>query len=399
MNNVRGKHLDEKELHRYLDEEIAADAAAGHLADCPTCRSLLGEMRMATATYAAYSRRLDAELVRMHPPQWPDFDARLMAWNVSPAALQGNRWRGFTALPRMLRFAFVALAVAFLCAAGILTGRWIRAAAKERTKAAPSGKATLKAWSGGPATNARRFAAGAPVISTVRSTEVAAMQVLHRLRADLGEPVELSADEKGQLVVACNGVSPERQAEIHAAFSSVSGVVFRNAEPPQSALNRASKPDAVAFAPGSRPFGPLGENAVGGSAAFEKLANAVQDESESLLAVAHAMRNLDRRFSAARIENLGAEDRATVGQIRADYGLAYVTHARNILNLLAPVRKALASSEPATKDAGSSDFFSAANRVDRVVSMVFGGAPADRSTEGLAAELEAAARQLEKVSQ
>jgi hypothetical protein len=114
------------------------------------------------------------------------------------------------------------------------------------------------------------------------------------------------------------------------------------------------------------------------------------DEDEQLMAAAHALHNLDARFPTTRQAALSAHDLAVLKEIRADLEESFRGHARKLLALIEPVRRALA----AKGEAGGSGIFESAKRIDRVVLILFGGAPCGIALRQLAAEFEGAAKEL-----
>jgi hypothetical protein len=250
--------------------------------------------------------------------------------------------------------------------------------APEPLKPEPPKPEPLRAHLGTPAT--------LPVPAAQESPEIAAVAALHRIGADLGEPVRISAEEPQGVTVFCGDLDSAREFEIRAALAAVPEIAFRM-EPPSPAR---SAPGALSFAPQRNPLATRLETALGGAAAFQAAANSVVDEDEQSMAAAHALHNLDLRFPPAREAALSAPDRAVVKAIRADIEESFRSHARKLLALLAPVRRALAAQgEPA-----GSGIFESAKRMDRAVLILFGGAASPATPGQLAAELEGAAAQL-----
>jgi hypothetical protein len=215
---------------------------------------------------------------------------------------------------------------------------------------------------------------------------MAAVAALHGIGADLGEPVRVSMDEHEGVTVFCGDVGSDRELEIRTAMAAIPGITFRM-EPPAPAR---PTPGSLALVPQHTSLNSQLEAALGGAAAFQTLANSVVDEDEQLMAAAHALQNLAIRFPAAREAALSAHDLAVLEEIRADLTRSFREHARKVLALIVPVRRALA----AKGEGGNSGVFESAKRMDRVVLILFGGAPSDIAPGQLAAEFESAAAQL-----
>jgi hypothetical protein len=136
------------------------------------------------------------------------------------------------------------------------------------------------------------------------------------------------------------------------------------------------------------------ESALGGEAALRQVANAVLDEAELMMASAHGLHNLEARFPVERAATLGENDRALLGQMRADHLANLSIHAGRLLRLAAPVRAALGPSAAGAPHLAGGGAFEAARRMDRALAVLFGGSASTLGPEQLAAEFEAAAEDL-----
>jgi hypothetical protein len=236
----------------------------------------------------------------------------------------------------------------------------------------------------------RPDAAKAPAPDTGERTEIAVVAALHRMGADLGEPVRVATPERTGITVFLGDFGADRELEIRTALAAIPGVALRMEQPPPVRSGSAT----VSLTPRPGPLDIRLEAALGGPAALQATANSVVDEDERLMATAHALHNLDARFPPAREAALTAGGQAVLKEIRADLEESYRGHARKLLALIAPVRHALA----ATGDAAGSGKFESAKRMDRVVLTLFGGASSGSTPGQLAAELEGAAAQLDRAT-
>ena len=57
--------------------------------------------------------------------------------------------------------------------------------------------------------------------------EVKVVAALHKLGADLGEPIEWTRDSKGRVIVTGTAIGGGRRGEIQAALSSIAGVQLK----------------------------------------------------------------------------------------------------------------------------------------------------------------------------
>jgi len=127
-------------------------------------------------------------------------------------------------------------------------------------------------------------------------------------------------------------------------------------------------------------------------AALERLANRVLDESDAVLVRGHALHSLIQRFPATRRAELHEPERATLDEMIAVHRQAYEQHATALLALLAPVRQGL--NAPAARVVLAGDRLEAAQRLDRVLSIMFGVAQTSLKPEQVVAELSNACDEL-----
>jgi hypothetical protein len=232
-----------------------------------------------------------------------------------------------------------------------------------------------------------------PSSSLAGAPEVAALVKLHELGADLGEPVETVAAADGAVTVICRQVGWERETEIRSALADIPGVTVRTepaapedpAKPPRTMLSLGN---------GSNPLERALVEQLGGRAAFDRLANEIVEQDDALMARTYALRGIEERFPAGRQAGLNAQDRAALAAMIADHRRAALESGSAIESLVAPISKALGLANPATRQPAAPGIFQAAQRMDRILNVVFGGSPSDLSGPALGAELSAARTQL-----
>jgi hypothetical protein len=130
----------------------------------------------------------------------------------------------------------------------------------------------------------------------------------------------------------------------------------------------------------------------GTDGAYQNLSDTVLDESDTVLAHAHALRTLAQRFPPERQAELLPAERTLLANMTADHQGAFRDHARKLLGDLAPLGKALGA--PPATDRTSSDPLDAAQRMDLALSAIFGAARSDLTASQLLAELSAASASL-----
>ena len=133
---------------------------------------------------------------------------------------------------------------------------------------------------------------------------------------------------------------------------------------------------------------------LGGRAAYDRLANEIVEQDDALMARAYALRGIEERFPALRQAGLSAQDRAALAAVIADHRRAAVESGSAIESLVAAIAKALGLASPATRQPAASGVFQAAQRMDRILNVVFGGSPSELTGPELGAELNAARAQL-----
>src|SRR6202023_196032 len=123
---------------------------------------------------------------------------------------------------------------------------------------------------------------------------------LHRVGADLGDPIEVSRAGV-DILVAGFGIAPQRQQEIHNALGSQRHVVVRFSEPAPARLEPEGAPPPESAAPAAdiQQFQALMAEQIGGRVYFSRLAAQVLDLSEPMMARAYALRRLAERIPIA----------------------------------------------------------------------------------------------------
>jgi hypothetical protein len=206
------------------------------------------------------------------------------------------------------------------------------------------------------------------------------LAALHRLGADLGEPVEVTR-QGPQVLVTGIGLDPQRAAEIRGAVAGIPRAAVRFSDPAAA----PAPPDAGAAARPPEPAGePSGlqaqlEKTLGGRAVFEQFSEVVLEKTEALMARAHALRRLSQRFSPAAEAQLDAREFALLAAMRKDlaasFGKQHAELQRSMAAAVRPRQPAPLSPPAATWQQAAEDLFQAASRFDRLVAVAFGGAP------------------------
>ena len=152
--------------------------------------------------------------------------------------------------------------------------------------------------------------------------ELKVLAVLHRLGADLGEPVEVSRDG-GQVVVTGVGVTPELSGQIHDELNVLPRVSVRLSDPVSTSV-QASDPAAqnVSLRPEIARLHARLENHFGGRAELDKFTDEVLGASDDLMSRVHALRRLAQRFPVDVESGLTAADRQLLARLRREHAVA-----------------------------------------------------------------------------
>jgi hypothetical protein len=203
--------------------------------------------------------------------------------------------------------------------------------------------------------------------------ELRVLAALHGIGADLGDPLEVKRDTN-RIVVSGVGVAPERQQQVQQAVNSLPNVLVRFTESDASQL--PSLPEKPTASDSPQVQVRIAEQ-MGGRARFDQIAAQVLDLSDPLMARAYALRRLAEQFPAEA--NLNPEDLATLRHLQRDHVSALREQTRELEQILKPVLKSTISVGQTSGLSPAEDLFQSARRVEKLLAVVFGAAPADDS--------------------
>ena len=386
MRNDR--HLEDKELVQFLDRELPRRGYAGareHVRTCWTCHARFSELQSITEEIV----RLDQKLALLDGSEWPDFGVRL---RESRRAMGSGAPHGWAAMPFWARLALASATLASLAVAYSLVERWNRPATPAPPPPAPR---TAPVRPGSPVPSERAAAAvrAVPRIPASLGTELSVIRVLHHLGADTGEPVQVTALSGGAVQVTCKGLPQERETELRAALSGLPGVAVRFEQPSMAGVEAADGATPMTFGVRRPAFAGVLEAAAGGASNLETLTNGLLDESEEMMAAAHALNLLAQRFPANRRQGMNTAEAAVLAEIERDHTAALGTHFRRIEAMLAPFHLEKESSLPSADGTG---LFDSARGVQRALNAIFGGSEPEGPLPAMLAELASANRQMER---
>jgi hypothetical protein len=238
--------------------------------------------------------------------------------------------------------------------------------------------------------------------------ELQVVAALHRVGADLGDPVEI-ARNSGQIVVSGTGIPPEHQKQIHEALDSMPGVVVRFEEPGGVPSGPGAPPvepetpvlrDSAGSAP--PPFQARLEERLGGRPQFERFSSQLLDGSDALMSRAYALRRLAQQFPPDVERQLGAGDRRVLRDLGREHVAELARQSGQMDAALGRVLASLGGTAPAGEvrlesaawQPASEELLSAARRVETVLAVLLGMAPADNPADHTPSQLLAALAQL-----
>ncbi len=220
--------------------------------------------------------------------------------------------------------------------------------------------------------------------------ELGVLAALHGIGADLGDPLEIKLDSS-QIVVSGVGIAPERQQQIQQALNPLANVVVRFTE--SDASPQPSVPETPA--PGATPQvqSRIAEQ-MGGRARFDQIAAQALDLSDPLMARAYALRRLAEQFPVEA--NLNPEDLATLRSLQRDHASALRKQTLQLEQILKPALKSVPVGQASGLSSPTAeDLFQSARRVEKLLAVVFGAAPADDTASSqLPAQLQSAVADL-----
>ena len=208
------------------------------------------------------------------------------------------------------------------------------------------------------------------------AAEIEVRDALHRLRADLGEPIEIVRQSTGQYgeKIEVRGLvnTAERKAELLAALDDIPGVKATIRTVKEASGNRASA--AAQPSPSQTAAEPGPENAGGRlpaqellerhfsqrftdpddlRTAIEQFSKQALDHSESALAEAWALRRLAERYTTAEVNRLNDASRRRLEAMVRNHLASLRLHITRTSTLVKPALGAIANESSGATAAGS----------------------------------------------
>jgi len=222
-------------------------------------------------------------------------------------------------------------------------------------------------------------APAAPVSNTTSPAhqELEVFAALHRIGADLGEPIEIR-QTGSQLLVIGTGLTETRKEQLRAALGEISGVAARFDDAIANAGASSARSDRAAST--AVPKQARLQALLGNRESVEDFTNRVLDASDAIMARVHALRALARAFSLEVESGLTPADGALLETLRDDHTAALSERIGELQRILEPViaqPSAAPNPDPGPNWQRTAEtLFAAAQQVDDSLNGVLAGAGA-----------------------
>ena len=231
-----------------------------------------------------------------------------------------------------------------------------------------------------------------PPASATIGDELHVLASLHRVGADLGDPIEVSR-AGGDILVAGVGIAPQRQQEIHDALGAQKHVVVRFSEPAPA----RPEPEREATQDIQQFQAQMAEQ-IGGRVDFLQLAAQVLDLSEPMMARAYALRRLAERIPTEVEAELSAQDRQLLKSLQQEHIDALRRQTAEIDRLLRPALESVSGAPRSSPDSiahsSAEELFQSARRVEKLLAVMFGAAPPESPGDQVPSQLLSSLAQL-----
>jgi hypothetical protein len=236
--------------------------------------------------------------------------------------------------------------------------------------------------------------------ATTPGEELQVMAALHRLGADLGDPIEVTGSGDHILVTGM-GIAPERQQEIRDELKAMPRVTLLFPSPSAEGFGRdGTGASSISVRPGGGSGQAELEKQLGGRAAFEQFSDRVFQLTDAFMSRAYALRRLAERFPSDREAQMTTPERELLASLCREHAVALLQNVIDVQGRLEPV---LAMGVPAgaTQEAATSgnwqdraeQLAGAARHFETSLVSVLGGAASEtRSPETMAELVESLAQ-------
>jgi hypothetical protein len=231
------------------------------------------------------------------------------------------------------------------------------------------------------------------------------LAALNEIGADVTDPIVVSEDDRGQILVRATALSAGRQQEVATALGRLPHVRLELDTPPSNPRSSSAPlPTPQRFSTGMpEALRHQLEDRLGGASGLQEITDSVLDAGSLLLARAHAIETLAGTFPPERESSLSTADRDLLRTLRQ-------RHAAELQRLTARIRAALKPVLPASAPAASQpapeawqtqvrELIAAAHKLDSSLNRLLAGSYSQSQGEAMLRELDGELERLEKAIQ
>jgi len=207
--------------------------------------------------------------------------------------------------------------------------------------------------------------------------ELQVIAALHRIGADLGEPIDVKRDG-AYVLVTLTGLDARRQEAVREALAGVAAVRVETGEP----VHRESKELTVRPGPQVDTANPLLvelQAASPNGTSTAELSDQIADNTDRILERVYALRGLARRFPTGATSPMSAPDLDTLNGILRDHAAAITKSTAAMERLLRPILPSVdAGAAPAEGgwQAAAEAMVADVRRLDQALNTAVAGNPA-----------------------
>jgi hypothetical protein len=391
MSNLELRHPESDLLLQFLDGELPRRKARQvrlHVEACWQCRAELDELQKVVAECVRY-RGSVAAAVPPPPKAWADLSREFNRLDATAAGVSFFRRTAF-------RWALLGAGAVSLVAATLALRVIDFHIGPERStplETRPAPQKGLPEQTASPASTTTRadgvmpsvpgrapaHEEAAPTASV--ADELRAVAALHRLGADLGEPVEVARDG-AYVVVGGTGVAPELQRQIREALVSEPHVMLRFSEPAATSPAAPAR-DATPLKTAAPSVPSALEAQLGGRTQFERFSAQLLDHDETAMTRVYALRRLAEQFPQEAEQQLSPEDQRLLKDLGRQHVATLVQEVGAIETLASPLLAAHGAAplaSVASWQAGAQNLFASARQVETLLPVWLGATAPDRDS-------------------
>ena len=376
-------HLSDGELLHFADGEMPGRDRArveAHLATCWECRTQLEELQKTIGECVRYRRAVSDSRIVSPPKPWFDIERQFAELDASAA-------RGWFSRAWLRWAALAASAIGVWALVQQFRPPQVRPPADAQVARDPVASKPVPATA--PFVPLRQEKQA--VQRATASEELQVFAALRRLDADLGDPIDVTRDDR-HIIVSGVGIDGDLERRIEAELRGIPRVEVRFSDPPEEIQQPAAGSTAAISADAAELQSKL-EQQLGGRAAFDHFADQVLSILEMVMSRSHAIRRLAERFPPAVESRLNKDDRLLLMRLRREHAVALNAHITAVDQRMTPLLLELGATPPPVSPPSAlpwqsdvPNLLQEARGLENALAVMLGGASTDRSAERLPSE-------------